>query len=246
MKKNKFVSILNKYTLKDECNSVKWTVTDKKLEIKFLTTDNTCFGILTADNIDLPNCEIGINDSKSLSKMINSLSSEFELDLNYHKNIPAALNFKDEDFEANFTLADLSIIPVTRDLKSNPEPQITITVDNLFIDKFLRGASAVEGANITAFTTSNDGETEVIINYSPNLQVNRMQFTAASTNTGGMSTLPFSTNTLTTILTVNKDSTGKMYLYENEAGTSGLMTLDLNSPDGVNTKYYILKLKINN
>ena len=109
MKKAKINRFVSKYNLAGLVESVKWETKDGDLSTSFISDDKSVLGTVTLD------FDITKADEKAIS-----------------------LKFKDGSTSVNYMLADLSVIPNVPDLKQLPEFNITINLDDVFINRFIK------------------------------------------------------------------------------------------------------------
>ena len=74
------VSIISKYYLNGLNEAVKWEIKDKKLIIKFTTSNNTMIGTVTYDGVELEDSTIGISNTSQLNKLINITNGYLKLE----------------------------------------------------------------------------------------------------------------------------------------------------------------------
>ena len=74
------VSIISKYHLNGLNEAVKWEIKDKKLTIKFTTSNNTMIGTITYDGIELEDSIIGISSTSQLNKLIGITNGYLKLE----------------------------------------------------------------------------------------------------------------------------------------------------------------------
>ena len=81
MEKNNLVSLIEKYYLDGTVESAIWNIKDNKATIKFTTQYKNLVGIITSDNFDLDDCEIGIYNTSQFLKFVRITDSYLELKL---------------------------------------------------------------------------------------------------------------------------------------------------------------------
>ena len=70
--------------------------------------------------------------------MLGVLSDDIDFDITKTDDKAISLKFKDGSTSVNYMLADLSVIPSVPDLKQLPEFNITINLDDVFINRFIK------------------------------------------------------------------------------------------------------------
>ena len=111
---------------------------------------------------------------------------------------PISLKFKDGSTSVNYMLIDLSVIPNVPDLKQLPEFNITINLDDVFINRFIKSKGVLPDENNFTFTCK-DGKGQIILGYS-NINTNRISIDVDCVCDGDVEPISFSTNFLKEIL----------------------------------------------
>ena len=70
--------------------------------------------------------------------MLGVLSDDVDFSITQSDSKAISLKFKDGSTSVNYMLADLSVIPNVPDLKQLPEFNVTINLDDVFINRFIR------------------------------------------------------------------------------------------------------------
>jgi len=203
MQKSDFSNLIKKYYLEKQCPSVKWTIKDKKVLINFTSEDMSTIGTLDA-NLDLEDREIGIFDTTSLLTMLGAMDSEINLSFNYERNTPTGIRISDKFVDAVCILADLSVIPESKTLKTLPDWDFEIPLKKELVDRFVKSSKALTDVKIVGLVADTKS-VDFVINYSET-NTNRItvQFPAEITNSV-VDVLAFNVGILTTILSNNTD-----------------------------------------
>lgn len=203
MQKSDFSNLIKKYFLEKQCPSVKWTIKDGRVLINFTSEDLSTIGTLDA-NLDLEDKEFGIFDTTSLLTILGALDNEIQLSFNYERNTPTGIRLSDGKVDALCILADLSVIPESKTLKTLPDWDFVIPLKKDLIDRFVKSSKALADAKIVGLV-ANETDVDFVINYSET-NTNRItvQFPAEITNSV-IDVLAFNVNILTTILSCNSD-----------------------------------------
>lgn len=236
MLKSDLIGYIKKYYLEGNCKSVKWSVKDKNLSVIFLSEDTTLLGQLNA-NIDLDDNEFGIYNTDSLLSLFGALDNDMNIQYHYEKNKIVGLRFSDDLVSATYMLADLSIIPQTREIKSLPEFDIEIELKKDLIDRFIKSRKSLTDAKIVALLPDMDS-VDFVINFS--LQPsNRISVPFPATVTNAFSQIAFNVDYLTNIFSSNgtfKNATLKV-------SEKGLMMVKFEDED-YNTMYLVKSVEL--
>ena len=105
-------SIIEKYHLNGLIENVKWEINkDKQLTINFMSPSREMIGKVTTESFPLPESAIGINNTTQLDKLLAITNGDLVLDYVKEGKIITKLLVADEQFNLNYTLADLLTIP---------------------------------------------------------------------------------------------------------------------------------------
>ena len=136
--------------------------------------------------------------------MLGVLSDDVDFSITQSDSKAISLKFKDGSTSVNYMLADLSVIPNVPDLKQLPEFNVTINLDDVFINRFIRAKSALADENNFTFTCK-DNKGQIILGHS-NINTNRIKIDVDCTCDGDIEPISFSANFLKEILVANKES----------------------------------------
>ena len=136
--------------------------------------------------------------------MLSVLSDDVDFDITKADEKAISLKFKDGSTSVNYMLADLSVIPAVPDLKQLPEFNITINLDDVFINRFIKSKGALPDENNFTFTCK-DGNGKIILGHS-NINTNRISIDVDCVCDGDVEPISFSANFLKEILVANKEA----------------------------------------
>ena len=143
MEKSRINRFVSKYNLAGLVESVKWESKDGSLTTSFISDDKSVLGTVSLSDFDFEDTSFGVYDTSKLTKMLGVLSNDIEFDVTKTDDKAISLQFKDGATSVNYMLADLSVIPSVPDLKQLPDFNITINLDDTFINRFIRAKSAI-------------------------------------------------------------------------------------------------------
>ena len=236
------VSIISKYHLNGLNEAVKWEIKDKKLTIKFTTSNNTMIGTVTYDGIELEDSIIGISSTSQLNKLIGITNGYLKLEyVKQHKYI-TKLIILDNQFTLNYALADTMIIPKPGEYIGDGIYNITADLDNESINAIVKAKSSLADSDTVVFKpfTNDDGDLQLEMQFGGNIEYsNKVSFYLPNIQTNN---LPhnfqshYYSDTVKEIMYCNKDVTGgKMSINLN-----GIMKLEFNSGN-LKSEYYIIQ-----
>lgn len=154
MNKNNLKSILSKYYLSGMVESVKMSINNNNLDIKFISNNKELFGNLIHNNFDLikghNECDIAIYDTSQFSKMIDVLDDNIESFLIKRGKTFSKIILQSGKNKIEYALADLLVIPKPPNV-NEPEYQFRceLNLDDINnIIKCRNALSTVEGLKL--------------------------------------------------------------------------------------------------
>ena len=236
MEKSKFISFIQRYHLGGNTESAKLVVDNKKLSTKFISSDQNVIGEVTLNEFDASDAELGVYATAQLVKMLSAINEQMNINFGEIDKKIYSMNFKDQDTNVTYMLADLSVIRQVPNLKSLPEFDVKIELNKEFSNNFKKAANALPESD--NFGVTSDGtETKIIINHS-SVNTNRIVFKTNTIESTQMDTVCFSAKLFKEILNANSDSTGFL-----EVSSKGLAKVTFNNADFTSV-YYLVKLTI--
>ena len=231
MEKLKFDGFINRYNLGGEVESVMVKSDDTNLSVRMISDDKTLLGDVTVAEAEFPNGEFGIYTTSQLRGLLSVLDNTITVE-----EVTGALKFSDKGTKMQYMLAAPSVIPSVPDLKTLPPFNVTITLDNDFVNKFIKSKGALADADTFTFTCK-DGKGEIILGYS-SINSNRISITVDCKCEGDVKPIAFSAKYLKAILLSNKgSSTSSM-----EISSQGLCKLAFTDGD-FQSNYFLVEIK---
>jgi len=231
MEKVKFDGFINRYNLGGEVESVMIKSDDANLSVRMISDDKTLLGDVTVTETEFPNGEFGIYTTSQLKGLLSVLDNGISVE-----EVTGALKFSDKGTKMQYMLAAPSVIPAVPDLKALPPFNVDITLDNEFVNKFIKSKGALADADTFTFTCK-DGKGEIILGYS-SINSNRISITVDCKCDGDVQPIAFSAKYLKAILMANKGSSTSSL----KISSQGLA--HLNFVDGEYTsRYYLVEIK---
>jgi hypothetical protein len=239
--KTELQSIISKYYLNSLVESVKWSIKDNKLVIKFSSPNRTMLGVVTYSNIDLEDSLIGVSNTSQLNKLLSITRGHLELKYKKEKSHLTKLIISDNQFTLSYTLADTMIIPKTGEYIGDGVFNIKATIDNECITAITKAKSALAETDtvvIKPFIDSDlqsklelvfGGDIEYsnkISYYIPNIELN---------NTPPNFTLNYDSNILKDIMSCNNDMENGLL----EINLDGIMKLQF-SKENITSEYFLV------
>jgi len=231
MEKVKFDGFINRYNLGGEVESVMVKSDDTNLSVRMISDDKTLLGDVTVAESEFPNGEFGIYTTSQLKGLMSVLDNTIDV-----TEVTGALKFSDKGTKMQYMLAAPSVIPAVPDLKALPPFNVQITLDNDFVNKFIKSKGALADADTFTFTCK-DGKGEIILGYS-SINSNRISISVDCTCEGDVDPIAFSAKYLKAILLANKgSSTSSM-----DISSQGLAKLSFTDGDFV-SNYFLVEIK---
>jgi|TARA_B110000902_G_scaffold231151_1_gene273190 hypothetical protein len=231
MEKLKLDGFINRYNLGGEVESVMVKSDDSTLSVRMISDDKTLLGDVTVAETEFPNGEFGIYTTSQLKGLMSVLDSSIKVE-----EVTGALKFSDKGTKMQYMLAAPSVIPAVPDLKALPPFDVDITLDNEFVNKFIKSKGALADADTFTFT-SKDGVSEIILGYS-SINSNRISITVDAKTEGDIKPIAFSAKYLKAILMANRGSSTSSL----QIASSGLSKVAFTDGDYV-SNYYLVQIK---
>ena len=231
MEKVKFDGFINRYNLGGEVESVMVKSEGTNLSVRMISDDKTLLGDVSVTGTDFPDGEFGIYTTSQLRGLLSVLDNTIEVE-----EVTGALKFSDKGTKMQYMLAAPSVIPAVPDLKALPPFNVNITLDNEFVNKFIKSKGALADADTFTFTCK-DNKGKIILGYS-SINSNRISITVDCKCDGDVEPIAFSAKYLKAILLANKGSNSSSL----KISSQGLS--HLNFVDGDYTSnYYLVEIK---
>jgi hypothetical protein len=237
MEKSKLEKFISKYNLGGSCESVILSSNGNSLSVRSISDDKNVLIEASVDNVSFPAGEFGVFETKKLRSILNVLDDVLSVSVIENNNTISGLSISDNSTKATFVLADPTVIPVVPELKKIPPMELTIELDEKFVNTFIKAKSALN--DVETFAVISDGETSVasvVIGHS-SLNTNRISIAAQIDSPTKMAPINFSANYLREILVANKEiKTGTL-----EVSSKGIAMVKFNMNDYVAT-YYLVQI----
>jgi hypothetical protein len=238
MQKTKFEKFISKYNLGGSCESVVFKSNGTDLSVRAISDDKNVLGEVVFKNASFPEGDFGVYETKKLRSILSVLDENLEIKVNSANEKITGLNITDGETKATFVLADISVVPVVPELKKLPPMDFTITLDEKFVNTFIRAKGALN--EVDTFTVISDGKdttASVVIGHS-NINTNRIAINATTDKTVELAPINFSAKYFKEILVANKDATNGTL----EVSSKGLARATF-EVDNISTTYYLVQEK---
>jgi hypothetical protein len=231
MNKSKFDGFINRYNLGGEIESVMIKSDDSNLSVRMISDDKTLLGDVTVVEGDFPNGEFGIYTTSQLKGLLSVLDEAISVE-----EVTGAVKFSDKGTKVQYMLAAPSVIPAVPDLKALPPFDVEVTLNDDFINKFIKSKGALSDADTFTFT-SKAGKSEIILGYS-SINSNRISIDVATNSTEDIEPIAFSAKYLKAILMANKGSKTSSL----KISSKGLSHVSFTDGD-YTSNYYLVEIK---
>jgi|TARA_B100000131_G_scaffold186288_1_gene179335 hypothetical protein len=203
VKNNSLGRFISKYHLDSAVASSKWKLNKETLSARFMTEDRTLLGEVKLNNFKCDAIDgetLGIYNTDQLVKLLSVLDDDVEVKYNF-----PYLHINDTKSKVSYVLSDLSIIPDAPTMKTAPNYDIELEMDNNFRNKFVKGKGAL--ADVETFTLVKNGSADtinVIIGHS-SIATNNCTIPVKTNNTE-VPLMSFNAKYLKSIFTANRDA----------------------------------------
>lgn len=234
MEKSKLQSFINRYYLAGNCEAVTVKANGESINCELIDVDQTVVGKVKWKTDPFMSGELGINHTGALTKMLSAVGEKIDIEVNDAQGKNYAMKIKEGSTTMTFMLADTSVIPAVPAINAEPEYEVTIDIDELFVNKFIKAKNALPDANNFAVQVQN-GKIKFIINYTT---INSDNVTFEIDGTANeLDPICFSADKLKEVLTANKGDKGTMHISSN-----GLARVDFTGTD-FESNYWLVQLQ---
>jgi hypothetical protein len=237
MEKSKFEKFIGKYNLGGSCESVLYSVEGTTITTRAISDDKNVLCEVTGPSMGLKDGSYAVYETAKLRSLLNVLGETLSVNVKKSGEKPVGMTFDDTNTEVTFVLADQSVIPSVPDLKKMPPFEMTIEMDEQFINTFVKAKGALSEVDTFAVMSEGTDKTaSVILGYS-SLNTNRVKLKANTTEAVELKATSFSAKYLREILVANKDAKiGKL-----EISSKGLARTSFNV-DNIKSTYYLVQI----
>ena len=231
MEKLKLDGFINRYNLGGEVESVMLKSDDTSVSVRMISDDKTLLGDVSVVESEFPNGEFGIYTTSQLRGLLSVLDNGISVE-----EVTGALKFSDKGTKVQYMLAAPSVIPAVPDLKALPPFDAEITLNDDFVNKFIKSKGALSDADTFTFTCKNN-KGEIILGYS-SINSNRISIAVDCKCDGDIEPIAFSAKYLKAILMANKGSKTSSL----KISSKGLSHVSFTDGDFV-SNYYLVEIK---
>ena len=243
--KNKLQSIISKYYLGGQVESVKWVVEEGVLTIDFMAPTKDMIGRLTARGFPLTtNGTLAIFNTTQLNRLLNVLSGDLMVDVEKTKAVLTKFNIQDAKSTINYSLADPMMIQKVGEVDEDVNWQVKATLDNEDFQTFVRAASSIQGNELVTLTPTEDivGTSVLQFTFGERMEFsNKVEFHVNAEfedNVRQDNKIPFSSEMLKEIFNANKTSDECYLSFVDD----GLLRLIFRSEDeNIDSTYFVVR-----
>jgi len=237
MKKSNIVNNIQKYYLGGLSKGVIWNIKNNKVNISFTTETKDTVGDLVFD-LNLDDCEIGINNTDALLRLLNITDEEIQLELDTKETgLPTKLRIQDKKYDLDYNLSDPKIIEKVPNVQEI-DYDFTFKINDEFVNSFLKAHNALEKINEftlnTSITSQGENVVEIIIGERER-HANKIKFTEPAEFETPSDLLPFSATVIREILSANKGNEGIA-----SVSNKGLFKISFNT-DESSVEYFVVR-----
>lgn len=233
MNKTKFEGYLNRYSLGGEVESVIIVSDGSTISNEMVSDDRTMIGRVSMEEESFPAGTYPVLTTSQLKQFLSVLDNNVDV-----SSTERSLLFKDEVTEINYMLAEPEVIPDVPAMKGEPEYTVTVSLDDEFVNRFIKSTSALSDSDRFTFLSSN-GKSEIVLGYASQRGTNRISIHVnATTPDEGVKPISFSARYLKAILSANRGSTSSSM----QISTEGLCKLSFTGAS-YSSQYYIVEIQ---
>jgi len=243
--KNKLQSIISKYYLGGQVESVKWNLEGGTLTIDFMAPTKDMIGRINAWEFPLnQDGTLAIFNTTQLNRLLNVLAGDLMLDAEKTKAVFTKLNIQDAKSTINYSLADPMMIQKVGEVDEDVNWQVNATLENEDFHTFVRAASAIQGNEIVTLNPTEDivGTPVLQFTFGERMEFsNKVEFHVNAEfeeNVRQDNKIPFSSEMLKEIFNANKTSDECQLSFVDD----GLLRLIFRSEDeNIDSTYFVVR-----
>ncbi len=233
MNKSTFTSLVNKYYLKGEIQTVKFSISSNELNIKFQTPTKEMLGDLTFQNFPLEDSDFVIYDTEQLLRLVNIINSDLNFTLIKTHTVPTRLELNDDTFKLSYFLSDIMLAPTIGKVKPITFDEEVLLKDHL--PNLIKAKEALP--TIGLMNIVGDGNKIKFIFGEDNNFSNKVVYDVDQKPSGNFK-LPFNSDLVKNIFVSNKDilnDESKILINK-----KGLIKIEFKT-DEIKTNYYLTR-----
>jgi len=239
MEKTKLNRFISKYFLNGSAESVVWHCKDDVLSVKFVDDTKSIIGDVSCEKSNFPESEFGVNQTSKLRSLLNVVGETIDIDVRLKDDAAVMLQISDSNVDVNYVLSDMSIIAKVPNLKTLPVWDLVLSVDEKFIDNFVKATNALSDVKEFAVVAKKD-KVNFVIGHS-NINTTKVAINIDVKTFNEMAVTYFSAAHLKEVLVASKDAKiGKI-----EVSSKGLMRITFNVDDFKATYFLVSKQDVN-
>ena len=243
--KNKLQSIISKYYLGGQVESVKWVLNEGTLTIDFMAPTKDMIGRLNVGGFPLNHDgTLAIFNTTQLNRLLNVLAGDLMLDAERTKAVFTKLNIQDAKSTINYSLADPMMIQKVGEVDEDVNWQVKATLDSEDFQTFVRAASSIQGNELVTLTPTEDivGTSVLQFTFGERMEFsNKVEFHVNADfeeNVRQDNKIPFSSEMLKEIFNANKTSDECQLSFVDD----GLLRLLFRSEDeNIDSTYFVVR-----
>ena len=152
--KNTLQSVISKYYLNGLFSQVKWRIKDNTLTI-YAGEQGRAAKVHLKD-FKFEDCELGIFDTHKLAKLLSICNGELLISAEKTHKIYTKLHIADSNFDLNYSLADLFVIPKANYFQGIEEPDVSLDLEKENIDALIKAKTALSDQSNLLIKTTTD------------------------------------------------------------------------------------------
>jgi len=233
MEKSKLQSFINRYYLAGNCEAVTLKEQESSIGCELIDMDQTVVGKIKWNIPPFMKGELGINHTGALIKMLGALNENITIDVKEAAGKNYAMKISEGSTQATFMLADTTVIPAVPAINTEPNYEVSIPVNDEFINKFIKAKNALPDAKNFAVQVIN-GNIKFIINYTT-VNADNISFEVGTTSSAEMDPVCFSADKLKEVLVANRGDNGEL-----KVSPDGLARIDFTGSDFESTYWLVM------
>jgi hypothetical protein len=234
MEKSKLINFINRYYLAGNCEAVVVKENENGVSCDLIDSDQTVVGNVQWKTTPFLKGQLGINHTATLIKMLSAVNENIDIIVRESAGKNFSMEIKEGTTKMTFMLADTTVIPAVPAINQQPDYEVSIDLDDMFINRFIKAKNALPDAKNFAVQVK-EGKTRFIINYTT-INADNISFDIDG-GVNPMDPIMFSADKLKEILTANKGDMGTLHV-----SSQGLAKVEFRGQD-FDSNYFLVQLQ---
>lgn len=180
MNKQNLEEFIQKYTLGGLIEEVRWDTDGNNISVSATNQSKSIMAFVTARNLPIDSGTYNIYETSRLRSLLSVLEDDINVDIISQQGIPVYLKFGDgSNVSFKYHNAEPEMIPESPSTPPLDDFEMEMTVDSDFMQRFVKGSSALSHVTSVVLIADED-PTRFVIGYDPDHNTTRVSLEVES------------------------------------------------------------------